>query len=444
MKKKVFLISLGCAKNTVDSENMLALLKETQFSLVISPDDADIIIINTCGFILDAQEESVQTILEMAQYKQEGTCELLIVAGCLAQRYKKDLVSEIPEIDILLGTANFHNICKAIINFYSTREKLLAVNDNFDTYHELPRLLSTPQHYAYLKIAEGCDNFCTYCIIPQLRGKYRSRTIENILTEANNLVADGVKEIILIGEDITQYGKDLYGKIALVNLLKELVKIPKLRWIRLLYCYPNNFSDELINFIKTQPKICKYVDIPLQHSHNEILRKMGRNITEEEIRTLIVKLRRAIPNIVIRSTFIVGFPGETEEHFNNLLNFLKEAKLDYVGAFTYSKEKGTPAEKLPQQIPEKNKEIRRQILMNQQYAIVKEKHNELLNHYQWVQVDNLSDEVDHLYICRSESQAPEIDPAVLVFSEETLVPGQLVKVKITHLQDYDLIGEVEK
>jgi len=440
--KKVALVSLGCAKNLVDSENMLALLNEN-FKLTNNPGEAEIIIINTCGFINTAKEESINTILEMTNYKQTGKCQALLVIGCLVQKYQKELLEEIPEIDAFLGTNNYHEIVETIEQILINQDKIIKINSKWTAdFHELPRFLTTPKHYAYIRIAEGCDNHCTYCVIPQMRGPYRSRTRESIIHEVKQLVARGVKEIILIAQDTTQYGKDIYGYFALVDLLKELAQISELRWIRLLYCYPNNFSDELIELIKTEPKICKYLDIPIQHTDNSILKKMGRKITVAKIKDILDKLKSSIPEIILRSTFIVGFPGETEENFNNLLKFIEEMKLDRVGAFPYSQEEDTPAGKMVNQIPESIKEERLHKLMELQYNILLEKHKNFVGREVVVQVDEPSKEDVNLWICRSQGEAPEIDPNILVYSTTNFKPGQMLLIKITHLQDYDFIGEI--
>ncbi|MFZ5943634.1 MAG: 30S ribosomal protein S12 methylthiotransferase RimO [Bacillota bacterium] len=439
---KVAVVSLGCPKNLVDSENMLALINQAHIQISSNPADAHVIIINTCGFISSAKEESINTILEMAQYKKEGTCRLLIVVGCLVQKHRKEIEMEIPEIDVLLGTDSYHRIVEVINHTlegqFDNTECLIPVAEHL----ELPRNLTTPKHYAYLRIAEGCDNYCTFCSIPQIRGGYRSRTIENIVNEAKQLVSDGVKELILVAQDTTQYGKDLYGEFMLVELLRELVKIDELRWIRLLYCYPNHFSEQLIKIIAKETKICKYIDLPLQHADDTILKKMGRRITQEQIRNLLIKIRKEIPQIIIRSTFIVGFPGETKENFNSLINFLREARLDRVGAFTYSQEEDTPAGKLPDQVNEKTKLNRLKKLMALQYQILSEKNRAYIGHNLIVQVEGATDENPNLWICRSQGEAPEIDPVILLYSEDRLIPGQLHSVKITHIQDYDLIGEI--
>lgn len=439
---RIALISLGCPKNLVDTENMLALVKGANFEITNDYSQAKVIIINTCGFIESAKEESINTILEMAEYKKSGCCKVLIVVGCLVQKYQQELKKEIPEIDAFLGTDNYQDIVEAIIRTLNN-EKVTKVNyEHTKGYFELPRQLLTNKPYAYLRIAEGCDNFCTYCAIPQIRGPFRSRTLENIIKEAKSLVAQGIREIILVAQDTTQYGKDLYGKIEIVKLLNELAKIAELRWIRLLYCYPNDFSDELIDVIKTEPKICKYVDLPLQHADNLILKRMGRKITRDEISVLIHKLRTNIPEIVVRSTFIVGFPGESEENFDNLINFLEKMKLDRVGAFVYSQEENTPAAKMVRQIPNKVKNRRLNRLMQLQYEILLEKHQGSVGNKLVVQVDGPLEENKDLWVCRSMGEAPEIDPVILVYSSKQLSSGQLLEVKITHLQDYDLIGEI--
>jgi len=438
----IAVISLGCPKNLVDSENMLALIMEENFIITDNYSKAEVIIINTCGFIESAKEESINTILEMTEHKKTGQCKVLIVVGCLVQKYQRELKQEIPEIDAFLGTNNYHEIVEAI-NITLNKEKVIKINaKHSQQYFELPRHLVKSKHYAYLRIAEGCNNCCTYCAIPEIRGPFRSRSMENIINEAKFLVNQGVKEIILIAQDTTQYGKDIYQEIRIVSLLKELCKIPEIRWIRLLYCYPNHFSDNLIEVIKDEPKICKYIDLPLQHIDDLILKRMGRNITRKEINNLIQKLRNKIPGIIIRSTFIVGFPGESQENFNNLLDFLQEMKLDRVGAFTYSQEDNTPAGKMANQITNNSKIKRLNKLMELQYQILLEKHRQYIGKEITVQVDGVVEDNNDLWACRSTGEAPEIDPVILVYTQDRLAPGQLLNVKITHLQDYDLIGEI--
>lgn len=443
MANNVAMISLGCAKNLVDSENMIALIKDAKLDFIEKPELAEIIIINTCGFISSAKEESINTILEMAEYKKTGHCKILIVVGCLVQKYQEELLKEIPEIDGFLGTNNYHQIIEVINEALENTQKVVRINkENSEKYMELPRHITTPGHYAYIRIAEGCDNHCTYCVIPQMRGKFRSRPIETIFDEVKQLVAGGTKEIILVAQDTTQYGKDVYGEFKLPLLIKQLATIEDLRWIRLLYCYPNSFTDELIEVIEREPKVCKYVDIPIQHGDDTILRKMGRNITQQKIKDLLNKLKNKIPNITIRSTFIVGFPGETDENFANLLEFLKEMKLDRVGAFTYSLEEDTPAGKMADQISENIKAKRLEKLMELQYEILREKHSSFLGTTKIVQVEGTHSDQPNLWVCRSEGEAPDIDPVILVGANEEMAPGKLIKVKITHLEDYDLIGEI--
>ncbi|MFZ7102572.1 MAG: 30S ribosomal protein S12 methylthiotransferase RimO [Peptococcaceae bacterium] len=440
---KVAFISLGCPKNLIDSENMIALVAEAKLDITNNPKDAEVIVVNTCGFISSAKEESINTILEMAEYKKDN-CKVLVAVGCLVQKYHKELQKELPEIDAFLGTDNYHEIVD-IITKALEKQKIIKVNkEHTVNYPELPRILTTPRHYAYLRIAEGCDNCCTFCAIPQIRGPYRSRPQEDILKEAKKLVNNGVRELILVAQDTTQYGIDLYGEIKLVELLKRLAGIGELRWIRLLYCYPNDFPEELIQLMKIEPKICKYLDLPLQHADNTILKKMGRHITQEEIRELIVKLRSNIPDITIRSTFIVGFPGESQENFRNLLNFLQDAGLERVGAFPYSREDDTPAGKMASQINQQTKQSRLNRLMKLQKEILLKKHGQYIGSDIIVQVDGPSQDIKNLWICRSQGEAPDIDPVILVFSLEQLSPGQLLSVKITHLQDFDLIGEINR
>ncbi|MBQ2035494.1 MAG: 30S ribosomal protein S12 methylthiotransferase RimO, partial [Peptococcaceae bacterium] len=327
--QKVSILSLGCAKNLVHSETMMGLFQEQGYELTEQYDEAEIIIINTCGFVNAAKEESINAILEMAQWKEQGVCKLLVAVGCLVQKYAQELAQELPEVDILVGTNDYRQIVSIIKNHKEQQEIVVHTNWTEESKEgNAPRIVTTPEHYAYLRISEGCDNNCTYCVIPEMQGPYRSKTIEQIKEEAVLLAENGVTELILVAQDTSYYGKDLYGRVALVDLLKELAAIPQVRWIRLLYAYPNNFDDEMIDYIASEEKICKYLDIPLQHGDDEVLKRMNRKITVEEIKTLIQKLRSRMPDITLRSTFIVGFPGETEEQYHNLLNFLEEMQLD--------------------------------------------------------------------------------------------------------------------
>ena len=354
-KKTINFVTLGCAKNTVYSEYMMGLITNSNYVLVDDPADANVIVVNTCGFITDAKEETINTILDLNTFKEEGNCEFLIAIGCMVQKYAPEMEEALPELDLLLGSTTYDDIVHQIDKLYEGSNEKSQV----DTSWHLPansesehRILSTPSYYAYLTIAEGCDNHCTYCAIPEMQGPYRSRKMEDIIAEATKLANQGVRELIVIAQDITYYGKDIYQSLRLPQLLHELCKIDGIRWIRLLYAYPNNFTDELIDTIANEEKICKYIDVPLQHADNGILKAMNRQIDQEAIRNLMNKLRERIPGMTIRSTFIVGFPGETDEAYANLLDFLEEVKLDRVGVFPYSQEDNTPAGKMSDQIPE--------------------------------------------------------------------------------------------
>ncbi|MGE4283827.1 MAG: 30S ribosomal protein S12 methylthiotransferase RimO, partial [Clostridia bacterium] len=336
MKYKIGVVSLGCAKNLVDTEVMLGLLSKEGFSITNNSESAHILIVNTCGFIESAKQESVDNILDLARYKTIGNCKLLIVTGCLAERYKDEIIKEIPEVDAVIGTGNYHEVAEVINETFKGQKVLRYGNQDFTPEEGLPRLQSTPSYTAYLKIADGCDNFCTYCIIPKLRGKYRSRTIENIYAEAKQLANQGVKELIIIAQDTTRYGIDLYGQHKLHELLNQLCKIDDIKWIRLHYCYPEDITDQLIEVIANQPKVCNYLDIPVQHCSNEVLKKMGRRGTKEQLTNLLNKIRNIVPDVTIRTSIIVGFPGETKEHFEELEEFIQTIKFDRAGVFKYS------------------------------------------------------------------------------------------------------------
>lgn len=443
--QKVSVLSLGCAKNLVHSETMMGIFQQQGYVLTEQYAEAEIIIINTCGFVNAAKEESINTILEMAQWKTYGACKLLVAVGCLVQKYAQELASELPEVDIFVGTNDYRQIV-SIIKQHQTKQEIY-VHKQWTAESRLeqaPRILTTPSHYAYLRISEGCDNNCTYCVIPEMQGPYRSRTIEQIKTEAVQLAEQGVTELILVGQDTSYYGKDLYGRFALVDLLKELAAIPQIRWIRLLYAYPNNFDDELIAYIAAEDKICKYLDIPLQHADDDVLKRMNRKITEAEIRALIGKLRAQIPNITLRSTFIVGFPGETEQQYQHLLAFLEELQLDCVGAFPYSQEEGTPAYRMAGQLDEAEKEKRAENLMDLQYDIMYRKHEQAIGQRRLVKVDELSPDIPGLLLCRSQGEAPDVDPWILVYAAEGHIwqPGDYFTVELTGLDEYDFIGEI--
>ncbi len=447
--QKVSVVSLGCAKNLVHSETMMGLFQQHGYELTERYDEAEVIIINTCGFVNAAKEESINTILELAQWKEQGACKLLVTVGCLVQKYAGELAAELPEVDLFVGTNDYHHIVDLVRAHEAQAEAVqeIVVHQQWTEESKLekaPRLVTTPEHYAYLRISEGCDNNCTYCVIPEMQGPHRSKTIEQIVLEAEELAEQGVTELVLVAQDTTYYGKDLYGRFALVDLLKALATIPSIRWIRLLYAYPNNFTDEMIDYIAGEEKICNYLDIPLQHADDEILRRMNRKITVAEIKALIAKLRTRIPNITLRSTFIVGFPGETEAQYQNLLDFLEEMKLDCVGAFPYSREEGTAADRMDGHLEEDEKEKRAENLMELQYDTMYRKHETAIGQRRLVKVDELSPDIPGLLLCRSEGEAPDVDPWILVYEDEDhdYAPGDYFTVEITGLDEYDFIGEI--
>lgn len=437
VKYKVGIVSLGCDKNRVDSEIMLGMIKEN-YELTNNPKIADIIIVNTCGFIEKAKQESINTILDMAKYKEKYKCKLLIATGCLTQRYGEELVELMPEIDIMLGVNDYVRINEAIKNFIDSNEKVMSLNYSNESINEGIRLITTDKTVAYIRIAEGCDNFCTYCIIPKIRGKFRSRKLENIIKEAKDLANNGVKELIIIAQDTTNYGIDLYGKKQLHLVLKELGKIKGLEWIRLMYCYPEAIYDELIEEIAVNPKVCKYLDLPIQHISNNILKRMGRKTTKEEIIEKIKEIRKVIPNITLRTSLIVGFPGETEEDYNELKEFLRKIKLDKVGVFTYSQEEGTPAAKMIDQINEDIKVLREKGLMLIQKEISNEVNRKKINNIYKVIVEGFNGEY---YVGRNYEMAPEIDGCIYIKDTE-LSKNNFYNVKIEKTLEYDLIGVV--
>lgn len=438
---KILFISLGCDKNLTNSEEMLALLTESGHEIVDSEEDAEIIVINTCCFIHDAKEESIENILEMAEYKKAGTCKVLIVTGCMAQRYKEEIIQEIPEVDAVLGTSSYRDILKAVEEACAGRhfEKYRDIN-------ELPEdsgrpVLTTGGHYGYLKIAEGCDKHCTYCIIPSLRGNFRSVPEERLLAQAEYMAEQGVKELILVAQETTVYGTDLYGKKTLHILLKKLCRIKGIRWIRVLYCYPEEIYDELIQVMKEEKKICHYLDLPIQHASDKILKRMGRRTTRAQLTEIIEKLRREIPDIVLRTTLITGFPGETEEEHQELMEFVDQMEFDRLGAFTYSPEEGTPAERMPDQVPEELKEERRDEIMELQQEISLEKGNDRIGQELMVMIEGkVSGE--SAYIARTYGDAPKVDGYLFVQTGELLMTGDFAKVKVTGALEYDLIGEL--
>ena len=444
MKKTICFVTLGCAKNTVYSEYMMGLCADSDYILVEEPVEATVIVVNTCGFITAAKEETINTILALNDYKEAGSCEFLVAIGCMVQKYAKEMEEALPELDLLLGSTAYDEILAHIDRLYAAQEAKTAVDTDWHLPNAMERdsrVLSTPGYYAYLTIAEGCDNHCTFCAIPEMQGPYRSRAREDILAEAEMLARRGVKELIVIAQDITTYGLDNYGRLALPELLHDLCKIDGIRWIRLLYAYPNNLSDDLIATIASEEKICKYIDIPLQHADDEILARMNRKIDQAQIRALIAKLRERVPGIMIRSTFIVGFPGETEAAYNNLLNFLEEVQLDRVGVFPYSQEENTPAGRMPDQLDEAVKEERAQNLMDIQFEIMFANHQRLIGETRHVLIDDIE---DGMLLCRSQSEAPDIDPYVIVPAADVsgYEIGQELDVEISDVHEYDLIGSL--
>ena len=438
MNKKIGFISLGCAKNLTDTETMLGILTEDGFEITADAKESDIIVVNTCAFIDSAKEESINAILEMAQLK-ENKCELLVVTGCLAQRYKEDIEKSLPEVDIILGTNDYPEIAKAIKNFYNEGKKTAIVsNENTPVSYELPRIKSTPFYSAYLKIADGCDNFCTYCIIPKLRGKFRSRPMDSILKEAKKLAADGVKELILVAQDTACYGKDIGSGLA--HLLKELSKIDGIEWIRLQYCYPENITDDLIEEIASNERIVKYLDMPIQHISDNILKLMGRKSRKQEVEGLIEKLREKIPNLSIRTSLITGFPGETQKDFEILKDFVKKYRIDKVGVFTYSREEGTAAYNFENQVDEDIKESRRDELMKLQQLVSLELNKEKIGKKVFVLIEGY-DEEEFSYVGRCSTDTPDVDGVAFVYSEDELDAGDIVEIEIIDHSEYDVVGK---
>ena len=430
---------MGCAKNLVDTEVMLGLMQENGIELTDNPADADILIVNTCAFILSAKEESITTILNLAEYKS-GRCRALIVAGCLGQLYKRELLDEMPEVDAVIGTGAWNRIMEAIEEVLCGRRVILIGAREIIYDSKTPRIRTTPAYTAYVKIAEGCNNRCAFCSIPLIRGRQISRTIEDIRAEVERLVSQGVKEINLIAQDTTAYGTDLYGRPKLVELLRELVKTDA-HWLRILYAYPRRFSDELIDLIAREPKICNYVDLPLQHASNKILRRMNRPDTRESIEALLKKIRAKIPGVVIRSTFIVGFPGETEKDFLELKNFLQEQRLDKVGVFTYSQEEDTAAYDFPDQISEEVMQERYHELMSMQSLISQELNEELEGQELEVLIEGRDEETSQVVAGRSYRDAPEVDGLVYIENDGRSEAGDIVRVKVLAGFVYDIAAE---
>ena len=429
---KILFISLGCDKNLADSEEMLGLLTAGGHEITDDETQADAIVINTCCFIKDAKEESVETILEMAEYKKTGSCHALIVTGCMAQRYQKEIIEEVPEVDAVLGTTSYGDIVKAL-----EEAEFRDIDYLPDTGSK--RVLTTGGHFGYLKIAEGCDKHCTYCIIPKLRGKFRSVPMERLIAQAEDMAEQGVKELILVAQETTVYGKDLYGKKSLHILLKKLCEIRGIRWIRILYCYPEEIYDELIETIRDEKKICHYLDIPIQHASDRILKRMGRRTSKQELIDIVGKLRKEIPDIVLRTTLITGFPGETEEDHEELKEFVDEMEFDRLGVFTYSPEENTPAAEMADQVPEEVKEERRDELMELQQEISYDRGQDRIGQELLVMIEGkVADE--SAYIGRTYGDAPKVDGYIFVQTGELLMTGDFAKVRVTGALEYDLIG----
>ena len=438
---KILFISLGCDKNLADSEEMLGLLTGSGHEIVDSEEEAEAIVVNTCCFIHDAKEESINTILEMAEYKKSGVCQVLIVTGCMAQRYKEEIIQEIPEVDAVLGTTSYGDIVQAL-NEASAGKHF----EEFKDINSLPedsgrRVITTGGHFGYLKIAEGCDKHCTYCIIPSLRGNFRSVPEERLLAQAEYMASQGVKELILVAQETTVYGTDLYGKKTLHLLLRKLCQIKGIRWIRILYCYPEEIYDELIQVMKEEKKICHYLDLPIQHCSDRILKRMGRRTSKAQLVEIITKLRKEIPDIVLRTSLITGFPGETEEDHQELLEFVDEMEFDRLGVFTYSPEEDTPAATMKDQVPEELKEERRDEIMELQQEISLDKGNQRIGQEMLVMIEGkVSGE--SAYIGRTYMDAPKVDGYMFVQTGELMVTGDFAKVRVTGALEYDLIGEL--
>lgn len=439
MPEKVSVVTLGCEKNLVDSEIMSGLIHQRGYTLVDKPEDATVVVVNTCGFIDAAKEESINTILSLAELKDTARLKALIVSGCLTQRYKAELMAEMPEIDGIVGTGDFYKINTIIDEALGGKKPIYVGNPVFAYEEKMPRLLSTPRHTAYIKIAEGCDNACTFCSIPMMRGKFRSRSIDSIVAEAESMASQGVKEISLIAQDSTHYGTDLYGSFKLPELLNRVSEVDGVEWVRLHYAYPGTFSDELIETIASNPKICKYIDMPLQHSEDRILKMMRRPGRQRDVRELVGKIRARIPDAAVRTSMIVGFPGETEEDFEKLCEFVREMKFDRLGVFTYSKEEDTPASRLPNQVPEEVKETRADMLMEIQSQVAKENAAKYIGRTIDVLVERYDGRSD-VYVGRSQYDAPEIDGEVFITGCRAEI-GEIRQVRVTHAYEYDLTGE---
>ena len=436
---KILFISLGCDKNLVDSEVMLGLLASRGYEMIDDEQEADIIVVNTCCFIHDAKQESVDNILEMAEYKKTGKLKALIVTGCLAERYRQEIIDEIPEVDAVLGTTAYDKILDAVDEALEGKHFLEMEDLQALPVVDTKRQITTGGHFAYMKIAEGCDKHCTYCIIPKIRGTYRSVPMEQLIKEAEELAAQGVKELILVAQETTLYGKDLYGEKSLHKLLKELCKVSGIQWIRILYCYPEEITDELIQVIKEEPKICHYLDLPIQHANDEILKRMGRRTSKQELIDIVTKLRKEIPDICLRTTLITGFPGETEEQHQELVEFVDEMEFDRLGVFTYSPEEDTPAATMPDQKDEEVKLERQAELMELQQEIAFDTAENMIGREMLVMIEGkIADEP--AYVGRTYRDAPKVDGLIFVETGELLMSGDFAKVTVTGAEEYDLIG----
>lgn len=438
---KILFISLGCDKNLVDTEVMLGMLASRGYEMTNDEQEADIIVINTCCFIHDAKEESIQNILEMAEYKKSGSAKALIVTGCMAERYRQEILDEIPEVDEVLGTTAYDRILDAVDAALAGQHEVMTADLDALPLPETKRLVTTGGHFAYLKIAEGCDKHCTYCIIPKIRGNFRSVPMERLLKEAQDLAEQGVKELILVAQETTLYGKDLYGEKSLPKLLRELCKISGIRWIRILYCYPEEITDELIQVMKEEPKICHYLDLPIQHANDTILKRMGRRTSKQELINIVQKLRKEIPDICLRTTLITGFPGETQEQHEEVMEFIDTLEFDRLGAFTYSPEEDTPAATFEDQIDEEVKEDRQADIMELQQEIAFDKAEDMIGREVLVMIEGkVADE--NAYVGRTYRDAPNVDGLIFINTDVELISGDFAKVKVTGALDYDLIGEL--
>lgn len=439
---KILFVSLGCDKNLVDTEMMLGMLTDKGYFITNDENEADVVVINTCCFINDAKEESINTILEMAELKKSGKMKALLVAGCLAQRYKEEIQEEIPEVDAIIGTTAIDSIVEALEEVFTGKKQNHIEDINRKPVYDKKRMVTTGGHFAYLKIAEGCDKHCSYCIIPKVRGNYRSIPMESLIKEAKQLVEFGAKELILVAQETTLYGKDLYGKKSLPELLHKLCEIEGLYWIRILYCYPEEITDELIETIRTEEKICNYLDIPIQHASDRILKRMGRRTNQQELRDMVDKLREAIPDICLRTTLITGFPGETQEDHEELLAFVDEMEFDRLGVFTYSSEEDTPAATFSEQVEDEIKTDRQADIMELQQEIAFEKAEDMIGRTVLAMIEGKVPD-EHAYVARTYKDAPNVDGFVFIQTSEELMTGDFVRVKITGSFEYDLIGEID-